>query len=160
MIFVFLGNATVVCPVQDSTTAMLCFVFYKKFPRFTSNRLFWWNPAAHNSYTHLHFLFPIAGSHARAPKTMILQAFTIGFEVSLFQGWLCEKRRVSVLRRFCTGFLFGVMGSFRWEMTVQINIFLNVLPHGSSFCTGRCEVQLQFNPVQFSLLQTLFSWIR
>ena len=99
------------------------FCVYKNFIRFTTHRLFSQNPAASHSDIHLHFPFPIADSHARTPKTLILQAFTIGFEVSLFQGWLCEKRRVSVLRCFCTGFLFGVMVSFRWEMTVQVNIF-------------------------------------
>ena len=92
------------------------------------------NPAAHHSYIHLHFPFPIADSHARAPKTLILQAFTIGFEVSLFQGWLCEKRRVSVLRCFRAEFLFGVMVSFRWGMQVQVNMISHVLPHGNSFC--------------------------
>ena len=146
-----------VCPIQDWATAILCFVFYKNFIRFTTNRLFSQNPAASHSAIHLHFPFPIADSHARTPKTLILQAFTIGFEVSLFQGWLCEKRRVSVLRRFCTGFLFGVMVFFRWEMKVEVNIIIHVLPHGSSFCTGRREVQLQFSPVQFSLLETSFS---
>ena len=130
----FLGNATVVCPVQDSATAMLCFVFYKHFTRFTTNRLFSQNPAASHSDIHLHFQFPIAHSHARTPKTLILQAFTIGFEVSLFQGWRCEKRRVSVLRRFCTEVLFGVMAFFRWGMKVQVGIIFHVLPHGSSFC--------------------------
>ena len=81
------------------------------------------NPASHNSYIHLHSPFPIADSHARAPKTLILQVFTICFEVSLFQGWRCEKRRVSVLRRFCIQFLFGVMVFFRWGMEVQVGIF-------------------------------------
>ena len=123
-----------VCPVQDSATAMLCFVFYKDFTRFTTNRLFSQNPAANDSDIHLHFQFPIAESHARTPKTLILQAFTIGFEVSLFQGWRCEKRRVSVLRRFCTEVLFGVVVSFRWGMEVHVDTISHVLPHGSPFC--------------------------
>jgi hypothetical protein len=113
----------VVCPIRDSATAMLCFVFYMDFTRFTTNRLFSQNPAANDSDIHLHFQFPIAESHARTPKTLILQAFTIGFEVSLFQGWRCEKRRVSVLRCFCTEVLFGVMVFFRWGMKVQVCIF-------------------------------------
>ena len=62
--------------------------------------------------------------------------------MSLFVGWLCEKGNVSVLLCFCIGFLFGVMVSLRWEMEVQVNNILHVLPHGSSFCTGRREVQL------------------
>ena len=123
-----------VCPVQDSTTAMLCFVFYKNFTRFTSNRHFLQNTAARHSYIHLHSPFPIADPHARAPKTLVLQAFTIGFEVSLFQGWPCEKRRVPVLRRFRTEVLFGGMVSFRWGMEVHVDTISHVLPHGSPFC--------------------------
>ena len=64
----------------------------------------------------------------------ILQAFTIGFEVSFFQGWRCEKRRVSVLRRFRTEVLFGGMVSFRWGMEVLVDTISHVLPHGSPFC--------------------------
>ena len=64
---------------------------------------------------------------------LILQAFTIGFEVSLFQGWPCEKRRVSVLRCFCTEVLFGGMVSFRWGMEVNVDTISHALPHGSSF---------------------------
>ena len=105
-----------VCPVQDSATAMLCFVFYKDFTRFTTNRLFSQNPAANDSDIHLHFQFPIAESHARTPKTLILQAFTIGFEVLDFVFSPSQKRRVSVLRRFCTGGTFGVIVFFRREM--------------------------------------------
>ena len=40
------------------------------------------------------------------PETFILQAFTIGFEVLDFVFSPCQKRRVSVLRRFGTGTLF------------------------------------------------------
>ena len=51
----------------------------------------------------------------RTPKTLILQAFTIGFEVSFFADLPCQKRRVSVLRCFCTAPVFGGMVSFRWR---------------------------------------------
>ena len=125
------------CLIEDSSTAMLCLVCYKNFTSFTSWQLFPQSPAANHSHIHLHFPFHIADSHARTPQTLILQAFTIGFEVSVFVGWLCEKRRVSVLRCFCTALLFGVLVSLRWGIKVQVNTILHVLPHASSFCTGR-----------------------
>ena len=146
-------------PTEDSATAMLLVVFYKKFTRFTSLQLFLQTPAANHSNIHLHVPFPIADSHARTPKSLILQAFTMGFEVSFFVVWPCQKPRVSVLRRFCTGTFLVLWFPFVWVMKVLVDIISHVPPHGSSFRTGRREVQLQFNPVQFSLLETFFNWI-
>ena len=81
------------------------FCVLQEFYTFYLKQAFLQNPAAHHSYIHLHFPFPIADSHARAPKTLILQAFTIGFEVSFFVDLPYQKRRVSVLRCFRPGII-------------------------------------------------------
>ena len=63
----------------------------------------------------------------------------------LFVVWPCQKPRVSVLRRFCTGTFLVLWFPFVWVMKVLVDIISHVPPHGSSFRTGRREVQLQFN---------------
>ena len=146
-------------PTEDSATAMLLVVCYKNFTRFTSWQLLLQTPAANHSNIHLHVPFPIADSHARTPKSLILQAFTMGFEVSFFVVWPCQKPRVSVLRRFCTGAFLVSWFPFVGGRKVQVGNSLHGSTHGSSIYTGRREVQLQFNPVQFSLLETFFNWI-
>ena len=49
--------------------------------------------------------------------------------------------------------------SFVGVMKVQVGSILHVSTHGSSFCTGRREVQLQFNPVQCSSEKWRRGWI-
>ena len=132
--FRVLGKPYHVLPDAGLGHCNVVFCVLQEYYTFYLKQAFLQNPAAHHSDTHLHFQFPIADPHARDPKTLILQAFTIGFEVSLFQGWLCEKRRVSVLRCFCTEVLYGVMVSFRWGMEVHVDTISHVLPHGSPFC--------------------------
>ena len=116
---------------------------------------------ADHSHTHLHFPFRIADSHARTPKTLFLQAFTIGFEVLDFAFSPCRKRRVSVFRCFWSGAFLVSWFPFVGGMKVQVGNSSHVSTHGSSFYTGRREVQLQFNPVQFSFHGTfvhLINW--
>ena len=47
---------------------------------------------------------------------------------------------------------FAFVGKWKFGLT----LFLHVSPHGSSSRTGRREVQLDFIPVQFSLLEAFF----
>jgi len=109
---VFLGEPYHVLPNAGLGHCNIVFCVLQEIYTFYLKQAFFAKPSSTPFYIHLHFQFPIADSRARAPKTLILQAFTIGFEVSLFQGWRCEKRRVSVLRCFCTEVLLGVMVSF------------------------------------------------